>query len=471
MLPQTGPLQTEEVLLTDAYVHDNLYSRLSSRHFRNQIDRNRDGFREFKRLAENTWHGLRVHPIDRKNTRDGTVLSMLVQDGDFVAEVGWMGHGLQMWLQTIWFISRTPTDATIVLDEPDVYMHPDLQRKLFRLVRARFTQSIIATHSVEIMAEAEPANILVIDKSKQRSRYASSDPGVQALIDQIGGMHNVHLARLWNAKKFLLVEGKDLSILRQFHALLYPDAEAQLDAVPNMQIGGWGGWHYAVGSAMTLENALGDRVITYCILDPDYHTPKQISRRYGEATDRGIHLHIWAYKELENYLLNPAVIQRVVGTRTQAGGAPSADEVRQQMLTICEDEKDTIIDGIAAELIADDRSLGTGANKLARETVRSMWSDEATRLRLVSGKEVLARLSEWAKTNYGVSFGPVAVLRQFRVAEVPAEMSMVLEAFECCGPFPSDTNAAQPRGVAAASPERRPVALGPAPGKRITEKI
>ena len=113
---------------------------------------------------------------------------------------------------------------------------------------------------------------------------------------------------------------------------------------------------------------------------PTTHTAAQINRRYGEAAERGIHLHIWAYKELENYLLNAVVIQRVIATRASTGGAPTVDEVRQQMLTICEDEKDTIIDGIAAERVADERSLGTGANKLAREAVKLMWSDEEKRL-------------------------------------------------------------------------------------------
>src|SRR5690349_21477760 len=39
---------------------------------------------------------------------------------------------------------------------------------------------------------------------------------------------------------FILVEGKDLGFLKSFHAKLYPDAETQLDAIPNISIGEWG---------------------------------------------------------------------------------------------------------------------------------------------------------------------------------------------------------------------------------------
>ena len=283
VLPQIGPLLTEEHRLTEERVIAHLNTRLSSRHFRNQLSRMDNSFDKFKALAEETWHGLRIDPIEEAVTKDGTLLSLPVRDGDFVAEVGLMGHGLQMWLQTIWFLSRNAVDCTVVLDEPDVYMHPDLQRKLFRLTRGRFRQCIVATHSVEIMAEADPGNILIIDKKERRSRYANNEPGVQVLIDQIGGIHNVHLARLWSARKFLLVEGKDIGLLKHFHGTLFPDVELPIDAIPSLPIGGWSGWPYAVGSSMTLKNAVGDRITTYCILDSDYHSSTEIEERYVEG--------------------------------------------------------------------------------------------------------------------------------------------------------------------------------------------
>jgi hypothetical protein len=121
ILPQVAPIPEKEPLLTDSYVLEHSYTRLSSRHFRNQVFRKPDSFEEFKALAEASWHGLRVEPVERQVTDKGPMLSMYVQDGDFVAEVASMGHGLQMWLQNIWFVSRTPTDGIVVLDEPDVY--------------------------------------------------------------------------------------------------------------------------------------------------------------------------------------------------------------------------------------------------------------------------------------------------------------------------------------------------------------
>lgn len=438
VLPQIGPLLTEEYVLTDDRVDTHLNSRLSSRHFRNQLMRLGEPFANFKALAEETWHGLSIQPIEQAVTKKGTLLTLPVRDGDFVAEVGWMGHGLQMWLQTIWFLSRNTKDCTVVLDEPDVYMHPDLQRKLFRLTRARFHQCIVATHSVEIMAEADPSNILIIDKKERRSRYANNEPGVQMLIDQIGGIHNVHLARLWSAKKFLLVEGKDISFLKHFHAALFPDVELPLDAMPALPIGGWSGWAYAVGSSMTLKNAVGDRISTYCILDSDYHSEDEIRDRYEEARQRGVNLHVWSRKELENFLLQPRAIRRVLSARIKTGNVPTEEEIRQKMLSICNGERQFIEDAFASSLSQVNRKLDViSANKLARAEVERRWQSEDGRLSVASGKNVLSELSKWTQSEFSVTFGPPAIARQMRQSELPQELREIITAIEEGSSFPS----------------------------------
>lgn len=438
VLPQIGPLLTEEYRITDGRVLGYLDSRLSSRHFRNQLLQMDMHFAGFKSLAEETWHGLRVDPIQESVTKDGTLLSLQIRDGDFVAEVGWMGHGLQMWLQTIWFLSRTAADCTVVLDEPDVYMHPDLQRKLFRLTRGRFRQCIVATHSVEIMAEADPANILIIDKKDRRSRYANNEPGVQVLIDQIGGIHNVHLARLWSARKFLLVEGKDMGLLKHFHSTLFPDAELPLDAIPCLPIGGWSGWPYAVGSSMTLNNAVGDRIATYCILDSDYHSEDEITNRYLEAQGRGVNLHVWRRKEIENFLLQPKAIRRVLVTRIKTGEVPSSEEIRRRLLEICESERRSIEDGFASAMIQADRKLDVvTANRSARAYVDKAWQSEDGRFAIASGKTLLSELSKWAQGQFGVAFGPPAIARQVTQSEIPGELAGVIRAIEEGSSFPT----------------------------------
>ncbi|MCI5158752.1 MAG: ATP-dependent endonuclease, partial [Candidatus Electrothrix sp. AUS1_2] len=217
VLPQISPLQKEENVLSKEYVKSNISSHLSSNHFRNQLSIfYNDFFKEFKELSEESWPGLQLIGLEGLQNLPGEPLELLVRDGDFVAEVGWMGHGLQMWLQTMWFITRSKQSSTIILDEPDVYMHPDLQRKLLRFIRGRNPQCLIATHSTEILAETEPSNILIKERTRKKSNFSTDLPAVQNILEKIGSVQNLHLTRLWSAGRLLLVEGKDMKFLKQF---------------------------------------------------------------------------------------------------------------------------------------------------------------------------------------------------------------------------------------------------------------
>lgn len=418
--------------MNEEYVRDHINTRLASLHFRNQIRVFPERFDSFRSLAESTWHGLRVNPLETgRGEKGATLLSLLIGEGDFVAESAWMGHGLQMWLQTMWFLARVPDHATVILDEPDVYMHPDLQRKLYRVLRGRFSQTIVATHSVEIMAEAKPSEILVIDQNRNRSEYTNSEPAVQHLIDHIGGIHNVHLARLWSAQRLILVEGDDLGLLKMLHSLLYPEAELPLDSIPNLPIGGWSGWNYAVGSTMLVHNAVGDRVVVYCILDSDYFLASELEERSADAKKRGISLHIWARKEIENYLINLDVICRFINARRRRGSKCRPTDVDKALATICDGLKDDVIYGRMERIHFKDRTLAhSTTHKQAKAEVESLWADSERRARMVSGKSALSQLSAWSKKEYGVSFGANALVGTFRAQEIDAEMRGVLDAIE-----------------------------------------
>ncbi|MCI9106511.1 MAG: ATP-binding protein [Lachnospiraceae bacterium] len=58
-------------------------------------------------------------------------------------------------------------------------MHPNLQRKLIRLVQNRYPQVIIATHSIEIISEVDPGNIITINKKNIKMHYMTDLQAVQ----------------------------------------------------------------------------------------------------------------------------------------------------------------------------------------------------------------------------------------------------------------------------------------------------
>ena len=436
ILPQVAPVQREERLLTPEYVRSALSSSLAPSHFRNQLYIFPDLFNKFKEVASETWPGLRIRELRADGPAPKTTLSLLVEDFHFPAELAWMGHGLQMWLQTMWFLTRAADHETVILDEPDVYMHADLQRRLVRYVRAGHKQVVIATHSSEIMAEVAPENILVIDRARSSSRFATSLPVVQKVLSGVGSIHNLQLSRLWNAHRFLMVEGDDIGLLKTLQNCVLPNSKIPIDTIPSRSIGGWGGWAYAVGSEIFLENAAGEGIVTYCILDSDYHVREEIDQRLKEAKGKNISLHIWQKKELENYLLVPEAIHRIIFKKIRAGKRPpTLISIKKKLENIVADLLDDTIDSFATCIHAREKKLNPkfeikSAYQRARGVVASRWNDLEERLGVVGGKKALARLAEWSQDKFSVSIGASTLASELKSDEIDDEVQDVLLALE-----------------------------------------
>lgn len=405
---------------------------MASIHFRNQLNLDPDRFLEFSGMAEESWSGFRVQEFNGRGAAQGGDLTLMVRDGSFVAEVGWMGHGLQIWLQTIWFLARSVSSETVILDEPDVYLHADLQRKIMRLIRHRHRQVIVATHSIEILAEVSADDVLIVDKGQKSSRFATSVPAVQTVINNLGGVHNLQLARLWMARKCILVEGDDISFLKTFQDKLMPESGQPLDSIPNIPIGGWGNWKLAVGSSMLLKNAGDQSIRAYCILDRDYHTQDEVDEVQAEAHRFGLQLHVWSRKELENYLIVPRTIQRLIaGKIAKDVPPPTVPEVISAIEQQCENRRNEVFDAMGQEFLARNRGAGLpAANTLARTRLDQSWTTFSGKIAIVSGKQLLSDLSKWSKQHFNVSFGRMSVAEAMYVEEIDGEIRKVLTAIE-----------------------------------------
>lgn len=428
ILPSIGPLKTDEKVLSKDYVRASMNSHLVSQHFRNQLNLfYSTHFSRFKNFAEETWDGLRILELEGRNGLHDDELKLLVRDGDFVADIGEMGHGLQIWLQTIWFLTLAARDDVLILDEPDVYLHADMQRKLIRLAKRLKRQIIIATHSLEIISDVEPEDILVVDKRNNSSKYANNLPSVQSIVENLGSVQNIHLAKLWSIKKCLLTEGKDIKILKHIFATLYPDAKEPLDTYPNAELGGWSGWPYAIGTQKMINATGEDRIQLFCIFDRDYHTDDEISKRVADAKKHGIHLHVWSMKEIENYMLVPSVIARVIENEQTKGETPNVQTISDAILKIANSMKDDILDNIATGYAQVNRREDPQCyNRYARERFLLFWTDYDGITSLLPGKNVLSTLSEFSQQTFGVSLNAVKLARSMRKSEIHTEISALL---------------------------------------------
>ena len=417
VLPQISAVLDTEKIIKKHTVDGNRSTRLASRNFRNQLFYYNEAFPTFKSLVESTWERLKVSPIESVFVDDGQVLQFFVRVNDFEAEIGWMGHGLQMWIQTMWFISQCPSNAIVVLDEPDVYMHADLQRRLVRLLSPMFSQLIIATHSLEIIEEVTSECIIPIDSSKRQIKPIGNEASLQSLTKQLGSPFNIDLARIFISNQFILWDGDDAArkILSAFQSVLYPQDLHPLINLPKAFIDGWKDWEKVTMIAdLFALNRMNMEL--FCILNSDYQSPSEIKLRKQEAKKHKINLLVWEKKEIENYAINSDVILRYI-THNKLQGIIDKDTLDNVIVSILNDMKEDVL------------TYSSGATNTNVEELRNDYKQPSD---IVSGREFFNILSFWTQEEYGITISARQVVPYFHNEEVALEIKNVIAKIMSC---------------------------------------
>ena len=429
ILPQIGPIRENEKLLSSETIFGDKDTYLSSLHFRNEmLAWKKEYFAEFKSLSEASWKGLHIDPI-KYNPVNSDYISLLVKDNGFTAEIGKMGSGLQMWLQIMWFLARSKNCELIILDEPDVYMHSDMQRKILELVKSKFSQVIIATHSMEIISRVNPSNILEINKTDKTMHYATDSISAQKIVDDIGGIQNLTLLKLGRARKCLFVEGKDLKYLNYFNEIINGK---QLE-IPATPYGGFNNIPRVYGTSNLLYSETKNQIKCFALADRDYRDTRIIEKVKDTAEHEHLILHIWQRKEIENYFIIPQILFKFI---PRSYGITYEDFLTQ-LETLLNEQYDKVFDAYATQYRIDCKELDNGqqwdnatCNQQARSYLRDHWSSLDDKISLVGGKDFLSLLTNYFKDNFKVALSIRKILDEITLELVPEELVHFLEQLQ-----------------------------------------
>lgn len=104
---------------------------------------------------------------------------------------------------------RKDDNFILLIEEPEVYLHPSLQRKMINtlLKISEKNQTILTTHSPIIVSKIDKENIHCINKVKGVTQLV--EPTVSNIVEELG----VQISDILNKQAVLFVEGKDDSVL------------------------------------------------------------------------------------------------------------------------------------------------------------------------------------------------------------------------------------------------------------------
>jgi hypothetical protein len=437
-IPTLGPFEEEEVYLDDDTVARWEGTRRSHRMFRNiWRRRRREEFDQFKELVEETWPGMSIE-FPELQLGTTTNLVMFCREGRRDREIAWAGFGFQVWLQFLTHLLRAQPNSVAIIDEPDIYLHPDLQRRLFYLLKHRFSQVVLATHSVEIINDADQDEIITIDKTKRSAKHVTDIEGLQHVLSLLGSAQNVQLARLSKDKTIIFFEGQDYKLVRRLAAKAGFPALSNDVSATIIPIGGFAQWQRIEHVAWTFKTILNTDIKMAAVLDRDYRCSEEIIEFLDKIRQTAPLCFVWDRKELENYLLVPGAIIRAVTDRLRDRGKTEIKEgdvamyLRRALLRCTETVKSQVLAQTSSEALRYlTKKSGKHQSTILKDchsSIDAAWKSIEGRVQIVPGKEVLSLLNQKVQEKYKVSVTPSQIVRFMTPEQIPQDMRLVFQS-------------------------------------------
>jgi AAA15 family ATPase/GTPase len=439
-VPVLGPVEHDEPLYQKEAARRALLTHRASRNFRNIWYHYKEDFSQFRDLIRSTWPGMDIEPPELDLRERKPTLRMFCPEERYPREIYWAGFGFQVWCQMLTFIVRSNHDSLLIIDEPDIYLHSDLQRQLVSLLRGRESDVLIATHSTEIISEADPGELLVINK-KARSAKRITDPvQLQAVFGSLGSNLNPTLTQLAKSRRALFVEGQDFQILAAFARKLGLQAVSNRSDFAVIASQGFNP-QKVLDLASGMELTLGNKILRAVIFDRDYRSEEELAEVDIQLSKTSSLVHIHKRKEIENYLLEPLAIDRAISRQIAEHNKRTDKKVAntKQVDTLLDQLTSKMKQMVSAQFLAKrspfEKAKKPGAdyatiNQKLLEEFEDTWNDWSGRKCLVPGKELLSQLNKQLQEECSITITPISIISAMLPNEVPDEIACLLNELD-----------------------------------------
>jgi predicted ATPase len=235
------------------------------------------------------------------------------------------GSGFLQWLSVFALATDSEIDV-LLLDEPDAHLHSSLQEQLLFSLRqiqiATGKQVLIATHSTEILRDADPADILQV-RGSTGARYLTDEDQKVALLAGLGSEYAPRVDRVKRTKRLMFVEGRsDLAILKVLAERLNIEWPAS-----------WIEWTTTRSQKerKQLYLALKDEIpglVVLSLRDRDDEPAETVGPDLVDPAtsgDPGFHPRRWRRRYMESYLVWPPAIAAALGSTAEIVDQELAD--------------------------------------------------------------------------------------------------------------------------------------------------
>lgn len=437
-VPILGPVDHNEHLYQADAARLALLSQGASRNFRNIWYHFPQGFREFRETIKTTWPGMDIQAPEIIHKDNESFLYMFCPEDRYPRELFWAGFGFQVWCQMLTFIIQARSASLLVIDEPDIYLHSDLQRQLVNILRELGPDIVIATHSTEIISEVEADSILNVNKRFRSAKRIKDTHELQKVFSVLGSNLNPTLTQLAKTRRVVFVEGKDFQIFARFARRLSLDAVANRAHFAVIPVEGFNPQKVKDFSA-GMEITLGTKLLKIVVFDRDYRSSEEARQITTDLQRFCWHTVVLTKKEIENYLFQPEAISRAIKKKLTDRGKTAtsleAVDIEALLMQLSESLKNRVQSQLVIATQQFERRKHpehhpSTVSEKAMDEFDSEWTVFNTRMGLVPGKDVLSLLNHHFQTTYQCALTNGAIVDAFPLLGVWPEISALLKKID-----------------------------------------
>ncbi len=439
-VPILGPVDHKERLYQKEAARAALMSYTAARNFRNIWYHYPENFAEFKTLIKTTWPGMDIDPPEVDFLSNDKVINMFCAEDRSPRELFWSGFGFQVWCQMLTFLIQNKDATLFLIDEPDIYLHSELQRQLLGILKSLGPAIVLATHSTEMIGEAELNDILIINKAYKTGRRIKDPSQLQETFQILGSNLNPLLTQIAKSRRVLFLEGKDFTILSKVARILKKETVAnRMDyAVISLK-----GYNPARLRAFKegIENTIGSKILSAVVFDRDYRSDSEVKSEMADLKVGNYFVHIHSCKELENFLLSPKEIELAIQERLAEARKRGTSTLTFNLKI--EEFLDEVSSGFKhrtqAQLQSHQLKFEKGARPGIDEATISeailnefdlLWTNLISRLMIIPGKEFITALNVELQQRFQITISSTAILNNFKKERIHTELVNLIDQIE-----------------------------------------
>jgi energy-coupling factor transporter ATP-binding protein EcfA2 len=401
-IPPLGPISEEEDVISKLqYLKASIETSLAPRHLRNHLYQilSSDEFNLVREIIKKSWPGIELMNYEH-NYRRNKIYCYYKEDR-VEREISWAGQGLQVWFQIVTHLVRLRKSSILILDEPEINLHPEKQNDLIRILRDYYFGSIIiATHSMELMNNVSVSHIINVQKKHSEPKFKSTDDRtyLNLVRSQVGSNFNLIASQFEEFDLIVFTEDTfDFKILQHL-ASGYKISKKAF----NIPIHGFSEFKKCIAYKHAYHLLIGKDIQYTAVLDRDYYPEEYLFRVKQSLVGDGIRVIYTLGKEIENTFLFPDILSLLIDS-----------ELTEKFLAIWNQMfVDFRMGSFGSFLTLHKQFLNSGIDMktvttLHGPTFEHCWNDPDKRHLIVEGKEALSTLRsfyrEQKKTNLNQS--------------------------------------------------------------------